>query len=112
MITISIQQLLIYILLVVAIVAVGLLAVVFAKLLPTLKSLAKTMENVEALSTTAKDDLDSVQGIISNVTTSVSDVTRVISGNRSQVKAAANLVNAAAGLAKLTKSKTKDKAKK
>ena len=48
MITISVQQLLIYILLVVAIIAIGVLAVVFAKLLPTLKSLAKTMENVEA----------------------------------------------------------------
>ena len=67
MITISVQQLLIYILLVVAIIAIGVLAVVFAKLLPTLKSLAKTMENVEALSTTAREDLDSVQGIVKNV---------------------------------------------
>ncbi|MBQ2096519.1 MAG: hypothetical protein II474_11485, partial [Firmicutes bacterium] len=75
MITISVQQLLIYILLVVAIIAIGVLAVVFAKLLPTLKSLAKTMENVEALSTTAREDLDSVQGIVKNVSRSVSDVT-------------------------------------
>ena len=100
MITISIQQLLIYILLVVAIVAIAVLIVVFTKLLPTLKSLAKTMENVEALSTTAREDLDSVQGIIT-------DVTGVIANNKSNLKAATNLVNAAAGLAKLTRSKTK-----
>lgn len=107
MITISIQQLLIYILLGVAIIAIAILAVVFAKLLPTLKSLAKTMENVEALSTTAREDLDSVQGIVKNVTRSVSDVTGVIANNRSNLKAATNLVNAAAGLAKLTRSKDK-----
>ena len=107
MITISIQQLLIYILLGVAIIAVAILAVVFARLLPTLKSLAKTMENVEALSTTARDDLDSVQGIVKNVSRSVSDVTGVIANNRSSLKAATNLVNAAAGLAKLTRSKDK-----
>ena len=107
MITISIQQLLIYILLGVAIIAVAILAVVFARLLPTLKSLAKTMENVEALSTTAKEDLDSVQGIVKNVSRSVSDVTGVIANNRSSLKAATNLVNAAAGLAKLTRSKDK-----
>ena len=107
MITISIQQLLIYILLGVAIIAVAILAVVFARLLPTLKSLAKTMENVEALSTTAKEDLDSVQGIVKNVSRSVSDVTGVIANNRSGLKAATNLVNAAAGLAKLTRSKDK-----
>ena len=107
MITISIQQLLIYILLGVAIIAVAILAVVFARLLPTLKSLAKTMENVEALSTTARDDLDSVQGIGKNVSRSVSDVTGVIANNRSSLKAATNLVNAAAGLAKLTRSKDK-----
>ena len=107
MITISIQQLRIYILLVVAIIAIAALAIVFAKLMPTLKSLAKTMENVEALSTTARDDLDSVQGIVKNVSRSVSDVTGVIANNRSSLKAATNLVNAAAGLAKL--SRTKDK---
>ena len=107
MITISIQQLLIYILLGVAIIALAILAVVFARLLPTLKSLAKTMENVEALSTTARDDLDSVQGIVKNVSRSVSDVTGVIANNRSSLKAATNLVNAAAGLAKLTRSKDK-----
>ena len=107
MITISIQQLLIYILLGVAIIVLVLLAAVFAKLLPTLKSLAKTMENVEALSTTARDDLDSVQGIVKNVSRSVSDVTGVIANNRSSLKAATNLVNAAAGLAKLTRGKDK-----
>ena len=107
MITISIQQLLIYILLGVAIIAIAILAVVFAKLIPTLKSLAKTMENVEALSTTAREDLDSVQGIVKNVSRSVSDVTGVIANNRSSLKAATNLVNAAAGLAKLTRSKEK-----
>lgn len=107
MITISIQQLLIYILLIVAIVVLAILAAVFAKLLPTLKSLAKTMENVEALSTTARDDLDSVQGIVKNVSQSVSDVTGVIASNRSGVRAATNLVNAAAGLAKLTREKNK-----
>ena len=107
MITISVQQLLIYILLVVAIIAIAALAIVFAKLMPTLKSLAKTMENVEALSTTAKEDLDSVQGIVKNVSRSVSDVTGVIANNRSGLKAATNLVNAAAGLAKLTRSKDK-----
>ena len=105
--TISIQQLLIYILLGVAIIVLVLLAAVFAKLLPTLKSLAKTMENVEALSTTARDDLDSVQGIVKNVSRSVSDVTGVIANNRSSLKAATNLVNAAAGLAKLTRGKDK-----
>ena len=107
MITISVQQLLIYILLVVAIIAVAALAIVFAKLMPTLKSLAKTMENVEALSTTARDDLDSVQGIVKNVSRSVSDVTGVIANNRSGLKAATNLVNAAAGLARLTRTKDK-----
>ena len=107
MITISVQQLLIYILLVVAIIAVAALAIVFAKLMPTLKSLAKTMENVEVLSTTARDDLDSVQGIVKNVSRSVSDVTGVIANNRSGLKAATNLVNAAAGLARLTRTKDK-----
>ena len=107
MITISVQQLLIYILLGVAIIAVAILAVVFARLLPTLKSLAKTMENVEALSTTAREDLDSVQGIVKNVSRSVSDVTGVIANNRSGQRAATTRVNAAAGLAKL--SRTKDK---
>ena len=107
MITIDIQQMLIYILLIVAIVAIGMLVVIFTKLLPTLKSLAKTMENVEAMTQTARDDLDSVQGIITNVSRSVSDVSGVIANNRSSVKAATNLVNAAAGLAKLARGKGK-----
>ncbi|MCR4804215.1 MAG: hypothetical protein K5981_00990 [Clostridia bacterium] len=109
MITISVQQLLTYLLLIVAIVAVAILAVVFAKLIPTLKSLSKTMENVAEMSTTAKEDLDSVQGIISNVATTATNISGVVAGNRSTVKAATNLVNAAAGLARLTKNKDKDK---
>lgn len=105
MITINLQQLLIYILLLVAIVALSVLCAVFLRLLPTLRSLARATENLAAMSETAKEDLDSVQGIISNVSSAASDISGIVAGNRSGLKAAANLVNAAAGLAGLKKSR-------
>ena len=71
--------------------------------LPSLKSLAVILKDFETVSATAAEGADSAKKVVSDVSAIASEMSGVIKGNQSSVKAATNLVNSVTNLAKLMK---------
>ncbi|NMA94027.1 MAG: hypothetical protein GX975_05135 [Clostridiales bacterium] len=107
-ITISIQELLLGALILAALVAMIYIIVLIARLLPGMKALSSALEDLAHISSVAREDIDSAHTIVSNISGSVSEISKLISSNKSGVSAITHIINAAAGLAKLAKDK-KDK---
>ncbi len=107
-ITIPVQGLFLGALLLTAIIAMIYIIVLLARLLPGMKALSSALEDLAHISAVARQDVDSAHAIVSNISGSVSEISKLISSNKSGVSAITNIVNAAAGLAKLMKDK-KDK---
>ena len=77
-------------------------AVIFVKnLIPSVKSLANMMADVEVITSIAKDSTEEAQKLVGDVSSSVSTIAGLIKGNQSSVSAATNLVNATAALKNL-----------
>lgn len=119
MITLTVNEILTAILLIVATAALVFLIIVLVKLLPGMKKLNSILDNVEEITTNAKPTVEKVNGIledvssvteatksgvegaanlVDNVSDSFSDVFGILSRNRSKVTAATNLINAFVGL--------------
>ncbi|MBQ4506765.1 MAG: hypothetical protein II971_05895 [Firmicutes bacterium] len=94
MVTISIKELLIYILLGCGIIAVVELAVLIRKLFPLIPELQKTLENVSEITSDAKDGTKQFKNAVGNAANTTSEVLGFVGKNRSKLGAAASLVNA------------------
>lgn len=103
-ITISLQDLLVLVMMVLGIVALIYFIIILARLTPAMKSLQNIMQDAEQMTSQAKGSMESVSGIVSDLTQSASGLNEIISGNKSGFKAATNLVNAMAGLVGIVRS--------
>lgn len=104
-VTISLQGLLIAVLLVAAIVVLIFLAVLIAKLLPTIKKLNAVLDDAKEVSAFAAKETGKADGILTGMGDSVSAIAANLSANRSTIKNLSSLVGAATsiiGVAKAT----------
>ena len=98
MITVSVKELLIYLLLGCGIIAVVELIVLIRKLFPIIPELQKTMENISEITSDAKDGTKQLKNAVGSAADTTSDVLGFMSRNRSKIGAAASLVNATSSL--------------
>ncbi len=105
MITFSVQDILIWVLLAVAIIAVIMLIKVLASLGPTTKSLAsvlekldKTMSDVNEITEQAKTGTIETKAAITSAAASMNDVLKTVRGHKGTIAAATNVINAMSNL--------------
>ena len=98
MITVSIKELLIYLLLGGGVIAVVELIVLIRKLFPLIPELQKTLENVSQISEDAKEGTKQLKSAVDNAADTTYDVLGFMNRNRSKLGAAASLVNATTSL--------------
>ena len=119
MITLTVNEILTAVLLIAAIAALVYLIIVLARLLPGTRKLSEILDNVAEITEGAKPAMEKVNEIlddvsatteatktgvegaanlVDNVSDSLSDITGILTGNRSKVTAATNLINAFVGL--------------
>ena len=96
MISISIKELLTYILLGCGIIAVVELIVLIRKLFPLLDPLLRTLEDVSVIAKEAKEGTVQVKNAISSAAGTTQDVLGAVRKNGSKINAATNLINATA----------------
>ena len=104
-VTISVQALLIAVLLVAAIVVLIFLAVLIARLLPTVKKLNAVLDDAKEVSAFAAKETSKADGILTGMGDSVSAIAANLSANRNTIKNLSSLVGAATsiiGVAKAT----------
>ena len=94
MITISVKELLIYILLGCGIIAVVELIVLLRKLFPLFDPLTRTLEDVSVIVKEAKEGTVQVKEVISNAAGTTQGMLGAVKKNGSKINAATNLVNA------------------
>ena len=100
MISISIKELLTYILLGCGIIAVVELIVLIRKLFPLLDPLLRTLEDVSVIAKEAKEGTVQVKNAISSAAGTTQDVLGAVRKNGSKINAATNLINATASFAR------------
>ena len=103
MVTISLTELLVGILVVAAIVLVIYLIVMVGKLLPSLSHLEKILADAEVIVKDVRETSGDAKGAVTKLSASLVDVSDLLKGNKSFVAAGSNLVNAAASLRGLMK---------
>ena len=94
MITIDVKTLLICLLLIAITVLVVFLVVAAAHLIKTLKSLTKVLSDVEVVSDIAAERTRQVDGIVDDVTTTISGVTNKLKGDQGILKAISIIASA------------------
>ena len=109
-ITMTLTELLLTILLLVAIYAVLELALVLKNLIPTLKHLNSISADAEVMASIAKEKTESLSELADEAQISLKTVFTTLKGNQNVVKGATNFVNAATSLIGLAK-KSGDKQK-
>ncbi|WP_324822573.1 hypothetical protein [Sinanaerobacter sp. ZZT-01] len=76
--------------------------ILFVKnLIPSAKSLAKILQDIEVASGVAAEGAEEAKKMVSDVSTSISMVTDILKNNQSTVSAVTNLTNALASLKNL-----------
>jgi len=111
-ITLSVQEALIGILIIAAIILVIYLIVILSKLKPTLEKLDRVLDEVEVITGTTANKVEQVDEIIAGVGDSVSTVVGALKGNQSLLLGATNFLNAAASLCGVVKKPSIRKEKK
>lgn len=106
-ITLSLIDALLAVLILLAIVLLYQLIVFVAKLIPSVRSMAKIMEDTAHVTGAARTGAEDVQRLVSDLGGSFSDVVGTIHRNKSTLSAITNLTNALTNLANLAKSKKK-----
>lgn len=106
-ITISLIDALLMILIVFAIVLLYQLIVFVRNLIPSVKAMAKIMDDTSAITAAARTGTENVMELASDFSESLSDVVGILKGNKNKIAAITNLTNALANLAGLAKNRKK-----
>lgn len=106
-ITVSLIDALLIILIIFAIVLLYQLIVLIRNLLPSVKSMAKIMDDTSVITGAAKVGAEDVAGLVSELSGSISDVVGILHGNKSRLSAITNLTNTLTNLVALVKSRKK-----
>ena len=102
-ITISLGDALHYLICIAILIFLFYLISVVKNLIPSVKSLAVILKDVETVSATAAEGADSAKKVVKDVSVIASEMSGVIKGNQDSLKAATNLVNSVTSLTKLMK---------
>ncbi|MBR5000871.1 MAG: hypothetical protein IKY08_02805 [Firmicutes bacterium] len=105
-ITISLGDALHYLICIAILIFLFYLISVVKNLIPSAKSLAVILKDMETVSATAAEGADSAKKVVKDVSAIASEMSGVVKGNQNSLKAATNLVNSVTNLTKLMK-KTK-----
>jgi hypothetical protein len=105
-ITISLGDALHYLICIAILIFLFYLISVVKNLIPSAKSLAVILKDMETVSATAAEGADSAKKVVKDVSAIASEMSGVVKGNQNSLKAATNLVNFVTNLTKLMK-KTK-----
>ena len=105
-ITISLGDALHYLICIAILIFLFYLISVVKNLIPSAKSLAVILKDMETVSATAAEGADSAKKVVKDVSAIASEMSGVVKGNQNSLKAATNLVNSVTNLSKLMK-KTK-----
>ena len=108
-ITISIQELVLLILGIAAIVLLFSLIGLIKNLIETVKHANKVLEDTEIITSVAAEKAQELDGVIDDAVSSISAIGELIKGNQSAIKAATNVVNSLAGLKNLMMKKKPEK---
>lgn len=104
-ITLSIGQVLLGLLIIVGVIALIYLIVLLKKLTGTLTELDSVLEDAKKITTVVADKTEKASVLIDNVGETVGQMSGVVKGNQSTIKAATNFVNATTSLVNLVKGK-------
>ena len=102
-ITISLGDALHYLICIAILIFLFYLISVVKNLIPSAKSLAVILKDMETVSATAAEGADSAKKVVKDVSAIASEMSGVVKGNQNSLKAATNLVNSVTNLTKLMK---------
>ena len=102
-ITISLGDALHYLICIAILIFLFYLISVVKNLIPSAKSLAVILKDMETVSATAAEGAESAKKVVKDVSAIASEMSGVVKGNQNSLKAATNLVNSVTNLTKLMK---------
>ena len=108
-ITITVQELVLLILGIAAIVLVFYLIGLVKNLIETVKHTNKVLEDTEVITAIAAGKAQEIDTAVDGAIEAIGTISELIKGNQSAVKAATNIVNSLAGLKNIAGKKNKDK---
>ncbi len=106
-VTLDLKTLLIALVLIALIVLIIFAILMIKKLLVTLDHANKVLEDVEVVSAIASERSQDVNGIITNVSSTVADLSDAVKGNQGTMSAVASIVKSAASIKGMMSSDTK-----
>lgn len=108
-ISLTLTELLLGLLIVAGIIVLIYLAIVLKNLIPTLKNVASITAETDVIVREMKEKTEGLGDTIQETVRAIGDVNEAFRGNQSTVSAATSIINAASGLAALTKKGRRDK---
>jgi uncharacterized protein YoxC len=106
-VTLDLKTLLIALVLIALIVLIIFAILMIKKLLVTLDHANKVLEDVEVVSAIASERSQDVNGIITNVSSTVADLSDAVKGNQGTMSAVASIVKSAASIKGMMSSDTR-----
>lgn len=104
-ITLSLKDLLLVLIFIALIVLICYLIIFFKNMITTIKETNKILEDTKVVTGIAADKAVEIDGMVGDITSTVTSLTDLLKGNQSVVAAFSNLVNAVGSLATIVKKK-------